>query len=132
MISLARFSIRRPAVALTGWLVLATVLTLIGLGVSHTVSPSVTVVPGTQSARAQKLADATFGPTQLMPILLEGPTAQLNRQGPRLVAALARATAYPSPLRLGRRQRQRRAARHPNRGDDRGLRRPLREQRGPD
>ena len=90
MISLAKFSIRRPAVALTGWLALAIVLSLIGLGVSHTLSPSVTVVPGTQSARAQKLANATFGPTQLMPILLEGPSAQLNRQGPRLVAALAR------------------------------------------
>ena len=66
------------------------VLSLIGLGVSHTLSPSVTVVPGTQSSRAQKLSNATFGPTQLMPILLEGPTAQLNRQGPKLVAALAR------------------------------------------
>ena len=90
MISLARFSIRRPAVALTAWLTLAAVLAVIGLGVSHTLSPSVTVVPGTQSARAQQLASATFGPTQLMPILLEGPTARLNRQGPRLVAALAR------------------------------------------
>jgi RND superfamily putative drug exporter len=90
MMSLAKFSIRRPAVALTAWLTLAGVLAVIGLGVSHSLSPSLTVVPGTQSARAQKLADATFGPTQLMPILLQGPTAQLNRQGPRLVAALAR------------------------------------------
>jgi putative drug exporter of the RND superfamily len=90
MISLAKFSIRRPAVALTAWLTLAGVLAVIGLGVSHSLSPSVTVVPGTQSARAQKLANAAFGPTQLMPILLKGPTAQLNRQGPRLVAALAR------------------------------------------
>jgi putative drug exporter of the RND superfamily len=90
MISLARFSIRRPAVALIAWLIIGAVLAVIGLGVSHSLSPSVTVVPGTQSARAQKLANATFGPTQLVPILLEGPTAQLNRQGPRLVAALAR------------------------------------------
>jgi RND superfamily putative drug exporter len=90
MISLARFSIRRPKVALAAWLVIAAVLALIGLGVSNTLSPSVTIVPGTQSARAEKLANATFGPTQLVPILLEGPKAQLNRQGPELVAALAR------------------------------------------
>jgi RND superfamily putative drug exporter len=51
-------------------------------------SPSVTVVPGTQSARAQQLANAQFGPSQLVPILLEGPKAQLNRQGPALVRAL--------------------------------------------
>ncbi len=34
MISLARFSIRRPKLALASWLVAAVVLTLIGLGVS--------------------------------------------------------------------------------------------------
>ena len=36
-------------------------------------SPTITVVPGTQSARAEQLAGAQFGPTQLVPILLEGP-----------------------------------------------------------
>ncbi|MGO9961570.1 MAG: MMPL family transporter, partial [Solirubrobacteraceae bacterium] len=83
-------SIRRPRVALAAWLLLAAALTLIGLGVSSTLSPSITVVPGTQSARAQQLGNATFGPTQLIPILLEGPKRQLNRQGPTLVAALAK------------------------------------------
>ncbi len=90
MLSLSRFSIHRPKTALACWLVIAATLTLIGLGVSSTLSPSVTVVPGTQSSQAQKLANATFGPTQLVPILLEGPRAALNRQGPGLVAALAR------------------------------------------
>lgn len=90
MLSLARFSVRRPKLALTCWLAVAAALTLIGLGVSSTLSPSITVVPGTQSSRAQQLANATFGPTQLVPILLTGPTGQLNRQGPLLVRALAR------------------------------------------
>jgi RND superfamily putative drug exporter len=90
MLSLSRFSIHRPKTALACWLVIAATLTLIGLGVSSTVSPSVTVVPGTQSSQAQRLANAAFGPTQLVPILLEGPRAALNRQGPGLVAALAR------------------------------------------
>ena len=88
MVSLARFSIRRPRLALAVWLVVGIALALIGLGVSRSMSPSVTVVPGTQSSRAQQLANAQFGPTQLVPILLEGPKAQLNRQGPALVRAL--------------------------------------------
>ena len=90
MISLAKLSIRRPQLALTSWLVTAVVLTLIGLGVSHSLSPSVTIVPSTQSSQAQKLATAQFGPTQLVPIMLEGPKAQLNRVGPKLVIALTK------------------------------------------
>ena len=90
MISLGKLSIRRPWVALSAWLIVAAVLTLIGLGVSKTLSPTITVVPGTQSSRAQQLAGAQFGPTQLVPILLEGPRAKLNREGPALVRALVR------------------------------------------
>ena len=90
MLFLAKFSIRRPRVALAGWVALAAILTLIGLGISSALSPSITVVPGTQSARAQQLGDAAFGPTQLVPILLEGPKAQLNIEGPALVAKLAK------------------------------------------
>jgi X-X-X-Leu-X-X-Gly heptad repeat protein len=88
MISLAKLSIRRPKAALCGWLLVAIALVTIGFGVSGTMSPSITVVKGTESARAQKLADQAFGPTQLVPILLEGPKAELNRVGPRLVVAL--------------------------------------------
>jgi len=73
VISLARFSIRRPNVSLAAWLVVAVALSVIGLGVAGTLSPSITVVPGTQSSRAEQLASAQFGPTQLVPILIEGP-----------------------------------------------------------
>ena len=90
MITLARFSIRRPWTALAGWIAVAAILAAIGLGVSSSLSPSITVVPGTQSSRTQQLAEAQFGPSQLVPILLEGPQATLNRQGPALVAALDR------------------------------------------
>lgn len=89
MISLARSSIRRPKASLAAWLLIAVVLSVIGFGVAGTLSPSITVVPGTQSSRAEQLANAQFGPTQLIPILLEGPKQQLDRQGPKLVAALA-------------------------------------------
>lgn len=90
MISLARLSIRRPKASLAVWLIVGVALSLIGFGVTKSLSPTITVVPGTESARAEKLAGAKFGPTQLVPILLEGPRAQLNRQGPQLVAALAK------------------------------------------
>ena len=90
MVSRAKFSIRKPKAALAGWLVPGIVLAAIGFGVSKSLSPSVTVVPGRESARAQKLADAQFGPSQLVPILLEGPKAQLDKQGPTLVRALAK------------------------------------------
>src|ERR1022692_1953911 len=90
MIGLAKLSIRRPKLSLALWSLIAIVLTLIGFGVSSTLSPSITVVPGTQSSRAEQLANAQFGPSQLVPILLEGPKAQLNREGPRLVVALTR------------------------------------------
>ena len=90
MLKLARISVKHPKLALGAWSVVAVVLVLIGLGVSHSLSPSVTVVPGTQSSRAQQLENARFGPSQLVPILLQGPTAQLDKQGPALVRALTR------------------------------------------
>lgn len=90
MIRLARLSLRRPVAALLAFGVLSLALSLIGLGVSHSLSPSITVVPGTEASRAQHLADAHFGPSVLVPILLEGPAKQLDRQGPAVVRALAR------------------------------------------
>ena len=88
MIHLARASIRRPKATLAFWAVFAIVLALIGLGVDRQLAPTQTVVPGTESSRAQHLATAKFGPSQLVPILLEGPKAQLDQQGPQLVRVL--------------------------------------------
>jgi RND superfamily putative drug exporter len=88
MLRLAHLSIRRPRAALLAWGSLTVLLSIIGLGVAHSLSPSIVVVSGTESSRAQQLATAHFGPTQLVPILLQGPAAQLDRQGPRLVRDL--------------------------------------------
>lgn len=90
MIRLARLSIRRPKAVLAFWAVVAVVLGLIGFGVEKSLSPSVTVVPGTESSRAAALANSRFGPSDLVPILLEGPKAQLDKQGPVLVKDLAK------------------------------------------
>ncbi len=88
MISLAKWSIRRPKTALAIWLLVAAGLVWLGFGVTNTMSPTITVVKGTESARAQTLADAQFGQSQLVPILLEGDRAQLNSVGPKLAVAL--------------------------------------------
>lgn len=88
VITLARLSIGRPKASLAAWGAVAIVLALIGFGVAKSLSPTIVVVSGSESARAQQLAQARFGPTQLVPILLQGPAAQLNRQGPALVRDL--------------------------------------------
>jgi RND superfamily putative drug exporter len=90
---LARFSIDHPKRALLAWGTLALALAAVGLGVAPSLSPTIVVVPGTESSRAQHLTNANFGPTQLVPILLQAPparAAQLNRQGPRLVRDLVK------------------------------------------
>ena len=90
MMRLARLSIRRPRAALTFWAIFAVVLALLGLGVSDSLSPSISVVPGSESSRAQALSESEFGPSVLVPILLEGSPAQLDRQGPKLVVELGK------------------------------------------
>jgi len=90
VIRLARLSIRHPVASLITLGVLGLALSLIGLGVSRSTSPTITVVPGTEASRAQHLADSHFGPSVLVPILLEGPAKQLDRQGPVLVRDLTR------------------------------------------
>jgi RND superfamily putative drug exporter len=88
MLSLARFSLRRPVAALAAWIGVAIALGLIGFGIESRLSPSILVVPGSESARAEQIAKDQFGPTQLTPILLQGPKSALDRQGPILVRAL--------------------------------------------
>lgn len=90
MLPLARLSVARPRAVLLAWGAVTLVLAVIGLGVSHSLSPSIVVVSGTESSRAQRLANAHFGPTQLVPILLQGPRAKLDSQGPRLVRLLVK------------------------------------------
>ena len=88
MIRLAQLSIRHPKSALAFWGVLAAILVAIGLGVTDRLSPTMTFVPGTESTRAEELAESEFGPSTLVPILLTGPRAALDKQGPLLVKEL--------------------------------------------
>jgi hypothetical protein len=50
MLTLAQLSLRRPRGGLIAWLAIAVALSVTGFGVSKTLSPSIQVVPGTQSS----------------------------------------------------------------------------------
>ena len=89
MIHLARISVKHPLISLFVALVVTAALGVVGVGVTDSLSPTRTTVAGSSSARAEHLAKSQFGPSVLVPILLEGPKAQLDRQGPALVRVLA-------------------------------------------
>ena len=65
-------------------------LSLLGLGLDSRLSPSTLDIPGTEASRAEALLRDHFGPSAPFPILLQGPPAALDRQGPELVRALRR------------------------------------------
>jgi RND superfamily putative drug exporter len=75
------------------------VLGVIGLRVEDSLKPGSLLIPGTNSARGQALAEEHFGDSSPFAILLSGPDAAIERQGPRLVESLRRdpATTAISP-----------------------------------
>ncbi len=82
--------LRRPSRTLAVTLLCVGVLGSVGLGVEGRLQPTSLTVPGTASARGQALADAHFGESSPFAILLQGPAAAIERQGPGLVRALRR------------------------------------------
>jgi putative drug exporter of the RND superfamily len=73
------------------------VLGVIGFGVERHLSPTSLRVPGTASARGEALLREHFGEASTFTILLRGPAAEIDRQGPDLVRALNR---YPAATTL--------------------------------
>jgi putative drug exporter of the RND superfamily len=68
--------------------VLLVALGLIGTGVEGRLEPTTLTVPGTASAEANQLLREHFGDSAPFAILLQGPGAEIDRQGPELVEAL--------------------------------------------
>jgi RND superfamily putative drug exporter len=64
------------------------VLGTIGLSVERHLEPTSLSVPGTGSARGEALLHKHFGDSSPFAILLRGPAAAIDRQGPSLVSAL--------------------------------------------
>src|SRR3954471_19577453 len=63
---------------------------MVGLSVEERLSPLSLRVPGTAAGDAEELAESHFGRSSPFVVLLQGPAAALDRQGPALVAALRR------------------------------------------
>jgi len=68
--------------------ILLAALAVIGTGVDSRLDPTTLDVPGSASAEANQLLEESFGPSAPFAILLRGPAAALEVQGPRLVEAL--------------------------------------------
>ena len=67
-------------------------LGFLGLGVESRLAQFSLRVPGTAAARGEDLAAAHFGDSAPFAVLLRGPAAAIDRQGPELVRALRRRT----------------------------------------
>lgn len=80
----------RPFAGLLSVLLACVVLGVVGLGVEGKLEPLSLDVPGTSASNGETLAESHFGPSSPFVVLLRGPAAALDRQGPGLVAALRR------------------------------------------
>lgn len=68
--------------------VIVATLGIIGAGVEDKLKPTTLTIGGTESAQANKLVEDHFGDSAPFAILLRGPAAMLEEQGPEVVRAL--------------------------------------------
>jgi len=97
MSALTALALRRPRSVLAVWGVVILVFSAIGLGAESKLSTGSIETPGSATARASALDQETFGPNESVPVLLTGPAAALDHQGPQLVSALRRQWTVLSP-----------------------------------
>jgi putative drug exporter of the RND superfamily len=81
-------ALRRPRALLAVAFASIAVLAVIGQGVQDELRPTSLNVPGTDSGNASDLVHRYFGDTAPFAILLQGPPAELDRQGPALIRKL--------------------------------------------
>jgi RND superfamily putative drug exporter len=84
------WSLRRPKRALVVAALIILFLGILGLNVENRLSPTSLDVGGTQSSRANQMLQRYFGDSAPFPILLRGPAAALDKQGPELISVLRR------------------------------------------
>jgi RND superfamily putative drug exporter len=82
--------LRHPRAVLVVTLLVLIALGAIGSGVEGKLQPTTLRIPGTDSSRSNELLRQHFGASMPFPILLRGPAAAIDRQGPALVRALRR------------------------------------------
>jgi putative drug exporter of the RND superfamily len=83
-------SLRHPRATLGVALLSIVALGLLGLHVERRLVPTSLAVPGTPSAEGASLLKSHFGDSAPFAILLRGPAASLDRQGPALIRSLRR------------------------------------------
>ena len=83
-------TLRHPRAVLVVATVILAALGLIGLNVENRLDPTTLDIPGTDSSRANALVAKHFGDSAPFVILLRGPAAALDRQGPELIRAMRR------------------------------------------
>jgi putative drug exporter of the RND superfamily len=81
-------TLRRPRATLAVALAFIVALAVLGLHVESRLKPTTLAVPGTSSAKGNALLREHFGDSAPFAILLRGPAAALDRQGPALIEAL--------------------------------------------
>jgi RND superfamily putative drug exporter len=82
------FLLRHPRSVLGVAALVLVVLGLFGTGVNRRLNPATLDLPGTASLRGDELLRQHFGNSAPFAILLQGPQAAIDRQGPRLIRAL--------------------------------------------
>jgi RND superfamily putative drug exporter len=82
--------LRHPRRVLVAAALALVVLGILGAGVESKLSPASLEIPGTSSARANRMLREHFGDSAPFVILLRGPARELDRQGPALIRALRR------------------------------------------
>ena len=80
--------LRHPREILLVAAIVLAALAVVGTGVDSKLDPTTLDVPGSSSAKANAMLEEHFGPSAPFAILLRGPAAALEEQGPRVVRAL--------------------------------------------
>jgi putative drug exporter of the RND superfamily len=83
-------TLRHPRAALVVAALVLVALGVIGSGVEKRLEPTTLDIPGTESSRSNDLLRQHFGATMPFVILLRGPAAEIDEQGPALIRALRR------------------------------------------
>jgi RND superfamily putative drug exporter len=83
-------TLRHPRAVLAVAALVLAVLGAIGFSVENRLDPTTLDIPGTNSSRANQLVAGHFGDSAPFVILLRGPAAAVDRQGPQLIRALRR------------------------------------------
>jgi RND superfamily putative drug exporter len=84
------WTLRHPRVVVGVAVLVLIVLGGIGFGVEKRLEPTTLDIPGTPTSRANEMLRRHFGDSAPFAILLRGPAAALDRQGPELIRALRR------------------------------------------